>query len=676
MNDSLFSRITYKLRPDIAAMIGPEKAANLLEMTLLYYAIPLALLGLGWLITIGRWAALQTTWPLFLLLLVLAYLFSRYHFELQLEVAPGRIVALDETLEDLVLWSAALILGPVAVWIAVLNDAAQFAVRWWGEYNVSFRWHYGRNIFLNIAMRSLGMLPALWLYERLGGVYPLPGFSWAAMAPAASATLVFFLIPRFLTLPLLLQLANMTDIVGPNADRPAITRFLVLGGMVLGLVHPFAILAAGLYGENGLGVYLFLMAGAFLTSMLANRLSGFSQRSQQRSRELAALEELSRAILAAPPGQLDLPALLQEPAVKMFPRTWLHVWLFPNQLLYGSQPDEPPQLAAAEQWLRQDQQSHLLLPAVIGPDGVPRQGIVVPIQAEDGTRLGGIYALLRREIGDVRELLPALQSLAAQIAAGLRRAEVYRQTLASERMAQELEVAGRIQATFLPHNIPALAGWDMAASLIPARQTSGDFYDFVPLPDGQLALVVADVADKGTGAALYMALSRTLLRTYAGQHPADPALVLHETNRRILADTQSDQFVTVLYGVLNPTTGCFSYANAGHNPAFLLPAQSDAPVQRLGRTGIPLGIFDDAGWQTQTITLRPGDCLLLYSDGITEAQDGDGAFFGEERLLAALAESANQAAAERERALVHAIHTFVGSAPQADDITLLLARRC
>jgi serine phosphatase RsbU (regulator of sigma subunit) len=361
----------------------------------------------------------------------------------------------------------------------------------------------------------------------------------------------------------------------------------------------------------------------------------------------------------------------------MFPRTWLHIWLFPNQPLYCSQPDEPPQLAAAEQWLHQEpQQTHLLFPVVIGPDGAPRQGIVVPIQAEDGARLGGIYALLRREFGEVRELLPAVQSLGAQIAAGLRRAEVYRQTLASERMAQELAVAGRIQATFLPHEIPALAGWDMAASLIPARQTSGDFYDFVPLPHGQLALVVADVADKGTGAALYMALSRTLLRTYAWQHPADPAFVLHETNRRILADTQSDQFVTVFCGVLDPTSGSFTYGNAGHNPAFLLPAQANEPVQRLGRTGIPLGIFEDAAWQTYMITLRPGDCLVLYTDGVTEAQDDDGAFFGEERMLAALGESANRPAAERQQALVSGIHAFVGPAPQADDITLLFARRC
>jgi serine phosphatase RsbU (regulator of sigma subunit) len=236
-------------------------------------------------------------------------------------------------------------------------------------------------------------------------------------------------------------------------------------------------------------------------------------------------------------------------------------------------------------------------------------------------------------------------------------------------MTQELEVAGRIQATFLPRTVPDVPGWDIAATLQPARQTSGDFYDFMEFGNGRFGILVADVADKGTGAALYMALSRTLLRTYAIQHPEQPAEALRLANERILADTESDQFVTVFYAVLDTANDRLAYANAGHNPAFLLSGDGRSP-QSLAKTGIPLGMFAGMAWQQQTVAVAPGDKLILYTDGVTEAQDAEGNEFGEERLLAALQE---KTAEGMVTAVLTAIHDFVGSAPQFDDVTLVIA---
>jgi sigma-B regulation protein RsbU (phosphoserine phosphatase) len=244
-----------------------------------------------------------------------------------------------------------------------------------------------------------------------------------------------------------------------------------------------------------------------------------------------------------------------------------------------------------------------------------------------------------------------------------------------QRINEELDLAWQIQAGFLPQDLPEIPGWQLTATLKPSRETSGDFYDLIPLPGGRLGILVADVSGKGMGAALFMVLSRTLIRTYAAQHHSEPAAVLVAANSRIVADIHTDQFVTAFYGILDTTSGRMTYCNAGHNPPYLFSAQSGSAVQELRRTGMPLGVFADARWESKTVWLTPGDTLILYSDGITEAHDVQKGLFGEERLLQAALANLGHSAGEIQSSVMAQVSEFAGDAPQFDDITLAVLIR-
>lgn len=246
---------------------------------------------------------------------------------------------------------------------------------------------------------------------------------------------------------------------------------------------------------------------------------------------------------------------------------------------------------------------------------------------------------------------------------------------ANRKMTKELALAGEVQASFLPSDLPNIPGWQMTSTLRPARETSGDFYDFIHLPNDNLGILVADVSDKGAGAALYMALSWPLIRTYAMEYPTQPENVLSAVNLRILNDTCSYHFVTVFYSILDPDTGKLMYCNAGHWPPYLIKARDNGSVQRLSRTAASLGLFADGNFEQGVAQLDPGDILVLYTDGITEAQNAQGLFFGEERLLESVMAKLGSPVQEIQDTILADLQRFVDDTPQSDDIALIVLLR-
>lgn len=290
-----------------------------------------------------------------------------------------------------------------------------------------------------------------------------------------------------------------------------------------------------------------------------------------------------------------------------------------------------------------------------------------------------------------RSFRPAM--LRVRLSAALDR----RRARAAESLTREMDVARNIQRDFLPETLPAARGVKLDAVLRPARQVSGDFYDaFLLAPGSTIVLVVGDVCDKGFGAALFMALFRSLIRASADPvgggaiqmiggrrtlvrqslESATPADLLTRvagfTNDYIARlHGRTNMFATVFLAALTPQTGQFDYLNAGHEPAIVMGR--DGARLELMPTGPALGLFPEATFQTGEGTLGPGESLVAFTDGLVEARSPAGEAFGSERLLAALRAN-NSSSSSLVQGVIAALQGFTGQAEPHDDVTLLVAR--
>ena len=266
--------------------------------------------------------------------------------------------------------------------------------------------------------------------------------------------------------------------------------------------------------------------------------------------------------------------------------------------------------------------------------------------------------------------LELLNTLATQAAITVQNARFYAQLQEMESLEQELQTARNIQRSFLPRNVPTMEGFQFGVIQEPARMVGGDFYDFIALDRDTLGIVVADVSDKGIPAAFGMALTRSLLRAEASRR-GQPAAVLRTVNLHLLEINDSGMFVTVLYGKLDRRTREFTYARAGHELPILFNAAGEQEQAQLS-PGQPLGTFLDPLLDEGTLTIPEGGKLILTTDGVTDAINQAGEFFGEERLMAAIRAGWQLSAQALCDQLLTTVAAYQGDSPRFDDFTLMV----
>jgi phosphoserine phosphatase RsbU/P len=240
-------------------------------------------------------------------------------------------------------------------------------------------------------------------------------------------------------------------------------------------------------------------------------------------------------------------------------------------------------------------------------------------------------------------------------------------------LKNDLEIARDIQQAMLPKGLFTAAGIETVGISRPANTVGGDFYDILPLPDGRVVVAVGDVAGKGSPAALLMALLLAMLRTLVDEQ-LEPADLVTRLNVQVTRHAPGTRFITLLYAVFDPTSGVLTYVNAGHMPPLLL--RNDGTWERLTIGGIALGMFDHSTYTTGQVTILPDELVAIYSDGITEAENPSGRPFDEAGLESALIAHRHDTLSSLGAAVVRAVEQYTADTRLADDLTILLLRRC
>lgn len=260
-----------------------------------------------------------------------------------------------------------------------------------------------------------------------------------------------------------------------------------------------------------------------------------------------------------------------------------------------------------------------------------------------------------------------------------RRVQKEKESLEREvaRKDAELQIAAEIQKSFLPDIIPQIEGFEIAGTSIPAKEVGGDFFDVmpfevIPFSRQRMGLMIADVSGKGVPAALFMALSRIVIRVSATWFSRSSEAIAY-ANPIISQNSKTGMFVTVFYGMLDNASHTLTYVNAGHNPPLLLRAGSDIP-EELEATGIAIGAMEDATYEQQEVTLAAGDVIVLYTDGVTEAVNGRDEMFEIPRLVEVICRTRSRSAREMVESIIDSVNEFSRNQPQYDDITLMVVK--
>ena len=299
-----------------------------------------------------------------------------------------------------------------------------------------------------------------------------------------------------------------------------------------------------------------------------------------------------------------------------------------------------------------------------------KSGMVVPIVSQN--RIIGVFSLESDEPNaythDDLELLEAFASLAA---ISLERARQHEEILEKRKLEEELSIAKRIQQSFLPREKPQFSGFDISGINIPSEEVGGDYYDFIPIIENQIGIVIGDVSGKGIPAALIMASLRAGLIAEIRNNYAIRS-IMAKVNNLLFESTASDIYVTAVYGVLDPKNRIFTFSNAGHNAPIL--RRADGEMEYLTEGGMALGMFENSRYEERPLGINPGEIIVFYTDGVTEAKNDKEEEFGTRRLKQVIADSYKLSAGQIQENIYDAVKEFTGLSHQEDDLTMIVIK--
>lgn len=290
------------------------------------------------------------------------------------------------------------------------------------------------------------------------------------------------------------------------------------------------------------------------------------------------------------------------------------------------------------------------------------------------SELRGVLTVYNKKDGqsfnmDDQRLLAIISTQSAQVVENTRLIEEEKLYI---KMQQEVGLAAKIQTDLLPRNKPGLPGYDIYARSIAAQSIGGDYFDFIPMNDGRMAICLGDVSGKGLPASLLMANLQATLRgqTLVSQQPSECIL---RSNKLLYQSTSPEKFATLFYGVLDVQHHSINYSNAGHDWPFLIA--KDNSIQRLKTGGLMLGLIEQASFQDEEVPIQVGDALVIQSDGVSEAMNKNQEQFGEERLQSLILANKDKSAEEIIDTIVKEVRKHAGAHPQSDDITMMVIKR-
>jgi phosphoserine phosphatase RsbU/P len=296
--------------------------------------------------------------------------------------------------------------------------------------------------------------------------------------------------------------------------------------------------------------------------------------------------------------------------------------------------------------------------------------LCTPMKDRKGKKIGVIQIVNKLNGYFSNDDVKFLDLLSLDACLAIENSRLFKEALEKERIEKELEVAASIQKMILPKTIPQVAGLDIAGVNVPTKQVGGDYFDVIPLPEGKVALVIADATGKGVPAALLVTTLQACLRAYLESNLSLEDL-MRKVNRVIFQNSTDNKFISFFIGILNPVSKKLEIVNAGHNPPLIARNSS---LLKLPNTGVLLGCFESAQFIRKEYSLESNDVLVMFTDGITEANNSKGQTYGDERFEKIITENCSKTAHELKEVIYKDVKMFENGASQADDITMLIVK--